>query len=162
MKKPEEINTSRREYFSRRVIEGEANASIVKVNAVLRHDPIAALLGIFLKAQRESLMLYTRSLAVVGFKINIQTALNLSINEAPSQKHKRVTLTGHSPQKANFSISYSLAEFSCSFSSPNVLALVTYPRAMLANTSSRRTQAWNNAAAKCIRTVANSSSASQV
>lgn len=45
--------------FSRRVIESEANASIVKVNAVFRHDPIAALLGIFLKAQRKSLMLYT-------------------------------------------------------------------------------------------------------
>jgi hypothetical protein len=58
------------------VIEGEANASIVKVNAVLRHDPIAALLGIFLKVQRKSLMLYTQSVAVVGREINIQAAIS--------------------------------------------------------------------------------------
>ena len=62
--------------FSRRVIEGEANASIVKVNTVLRHDPIAALLGIFIKVQREPLMLYTRSVAIVSFEINIQAAVN--------------------------------------------------------------------------------------
>jgi hypothetical protein len=162
MKKPEEINTSRREYFSRRVIEGEAYASIVKVNAVLRHDPIAALLGIFLKAQRKSLMLYARSLAVVGFEINVQTAPNLSINGARSQKHKGVTLTGHSQQKRTWASAIRWLNFHGPFPPPNILALVAYPRAMLVNTSSRRTQAWNNAAAKCISTVANSNSASQV
>jgi len=86
MKKPEEINTSRREYFSRRVIEVEADASMMKVNAVLRHDPVAALMGIFSKAQRKSLMLYTSSVALERLEINIQSTLKLIICAKCPQK----------------------------------------------------------------------------